>query len=207
MSTLKLHRHAYSGHAHRAELFLSLLGLNAELIDVDLANAAHKQPEFLELNLFGQIPVLEDGDTVIADANAILVYLSTRYDESCTWYPREPETAAAIQRFLSVAAGQVASGPCAARLFNVFDVPLDKEAAIATSHAVLTVLNQHLEGRDWLAAGHATIADIANYTYIAHAPEGDVALDAYPEVRRWLAAVEQLPGFIAMPETAAGLRA
>ena len=52
-----------------------------------------------------------------------------------------------------------------------------------------------------------TIADIALYSYTAHAPEGNVALDAYPHIRAWLARIEALPGFVAMPATAAGLRA
>lgn len=204
MTTLKLHGLNLSGHSHRAQLFLSLLGLEAEMIQVDLLNGAHKQPEFLAKNLFGQVPVLEDGETVIADSNAILVYLAQKYDQSGNWYPKDPQTAAEIQRFLSVAAGPVANGPASARLVNVFNAQLDHERAISIAHAMLSVLNQHLEGRDWLVGDHPTIADIANYSYIAHAPEGDVSLEAYPRVRSWLARIEQLPGFLAMPSTAVG---
>lgn len=207
MTTRKLHRHVLSGHAHRAELFLSLLGLDAEMVDVDLMNGAHKAPDFLEMNIFGQIPVLEDGDTVISDANGILVYLAQKYDASGRWYPTDAETAAAVQRFLSVAAGQVASGPASARLVNVFGATLDHDRAISIAHAILTILDKHLEGRDWLAGDAATIADIANYSYIAHAPEGDVSLEPYANVRNWLARIEALPGFVAMPVSAAGLNA
>lgn len=205
MTTLKLHGLDLSGHSHRAQLFLSLLGLEAEMIQVDLLNGANKQPEFLAKNLFGQVPVLEDGETVIADSNAILVYLAQKYDQSGNWYPNDPQTAAEVQRFLSVAAGPVANGPAAARLVNVFKAQLDHERAISIAHAMLSVLNQHLEGREWLVGDHPTIADIANYSYIAHAPEGDVSLEAYPQVRNWLARIEQLPGFVAMPSTAVGL--
>ena len=205
MTTLKLHGLDLSGHSHRAQLFLSLLGLEAEMIQVDLLNGAHKQPEFLAKNLFGQVPVLEDGETVIADSNAILVYLAQKYDQSGNWYPKDPQTAAEIQRFLSVAAGPVANGPASARLVNVFNAQLDHERAISIAYAMLAVLNQHLEGREWLVGDHPTIADIANYSYIAHAPEGDVSLEAYPQVRSWLARIEQLPGFVAMPSTAVGL--
>ena len=178
MTTLKLHGLNLSGHSHRAQLFLSLLGLEAEMIQVDLLNGAHKQPEFLAKNLFGQVPVLEDGETVIADSNAILVYLAQKYDQSGNWYPKDPQTAAEIQRFLSVAAGPVANGPASARLVNVFNAQLDHERAISIAHAMLAVLNQHLEGREWLVGYHPTIADIANYSYIAHAPEGDVSLES-----------------------------
>ena len=54
--SLTLHRFPLSGHAHRAELLLSLLGLKVTLIDVDLRSGAHKQPAFLKLNRFGQVP-------------------------------------------------------------------------------------------------------------------------------------------------------
>ena len=54
---------------------------------------------------------------------------------------------------------------------------------------------------------HATIADIANYAYLAHAPEGNVSLDDYPNVRAWLARIEQLPGFVPMQATPVGLAA
>ena len=80
MSAIKLYRHPLSGHAHRVEVFLSLLGLPSELIDVDLAKGAHKQDEFLKKNIFGQVPVIEDGDITLSDSNAILVYLASKYD-------------------------------------------------------------------------------------------------------------------------------
>lgn len=207
MSNIKLYRHALSGHSHRAQLLLSLLGLDAELVDVDLAAGEHKQAEFLARNRFGQVPVLEDGTTVIADSNAILVYLAERYDTGNTWLPADPLAAAEVQRFLSAAAGQTAYGPAAARLVNVFGAALDHKRAIEIAHNLLAVLESHLEGRDWLVGTNPTIADVANYAYIAHAPEGDVALANYPNVRAWLARIAALPGFVPMQTTAVGLAA
>ncbi|EJK2113978.1 hypothetical protein BOO30_08690 [Vibrio navarrensis] len=64
---LKLYWHPFSGHAHRAHMLLSMLELDFELITVDLPAGEHQQAEFLALNPFGQIPVLVDGETVIAD--------------------------------------------------------------------------------------------------------------------------------------------
>lgn len=207
MNNIRLYRHPLSGHSHRAELLLSLLGINAELVDIDLAAGEHKKPEFLARNPLGQVPVLEDGDTVIADSNAILVYLARRYDATNTWSPVEPEAAAEVQRFLSAAAGQVAFGPAAARLVNVFGAALDHKRAIEIAHNYLGSLDKHLVGREWLATGNPTIADIANYAYIAHAPEGDVSLASYPNVVSWLRRLEALPGFVAMRETQVGLAA
>ena len=57
--------------------------------------------------------------------------------------------------------------------------------------------------RPFLAGRRATLADIANYSYIAHAPEGNVSLEPYPQVRAWLARIEALPGFVPMVAIAA----
>lgn len=205
MSNLTHYHFALSGHSHRVQLFLSLLGLDAQTYNVDLANGEHKQPAFLQKNTFGQVPVLEDGDITIADSNAILVYLATKYDQQRTWLPADALEAADVQRFLSVAAGPVASGPAAARLVNVFGAGLDHQKAIDTAYALFDVLELHLSEREWLATDHATIADIANYAYIAYAPEGDVCLEKYSNIREWLSRVEHLPGFVAMQATPVGL--
>jgi glutathione S-transferase len=207
MSNITLYRHALSGHSHRAELLLSLLGVHAQLVDVDLMAGAHKQEAFLAKNRFGQVPVLEDGGETIADSNAILVYLASKYDNTNLWYPSDPVAAAQVQRFLSVAAGPVASGPASARLVNVFGAGLDHDRAKEIAHGVLDVLNKHLENRDWLVGETATIADVANYAYIAHAPEGDVSLETYLNVRAWLNRIAALPGFVPMQITEVGLAA
>ena len=205
MSNLTHYHFALSGHSHRVQLFLSLLGLDVHTYNVDLANGEHKKPDFLQKNIFGQVPVLEDGNVILADSNAILVYLATKYDQSRNWLPEDAAEAAEVQRFLSVAAGPVASGPAAARLVNVFGAKLDHAKAIDDAHTILSTLDAHLTEREWLAADHATIADVANYSYIAHAPEGGVSLERYPHVRDWLKRIAELPGFVAMPITAVGL--
>lgn len=207
MSVIKLYRHPLSGHSHRVELFLSLLGLETQLIDVDLKSGVHKQPAFLAKNSFGQVPTIEDGDITLADSNAILVYLASKYDTDNQWLPTDKLQAAQVQRFLSVAAGQIVSGPATARLVNVFGAPLDHALAIATAHTILGQLDAHLSGKDWLVGQHATIADIANYAYIKHAPEGDVSLAEYKNIKTWLARIEALPGFVAMQATLVGLAA
>lgn len=203
---IKLFHHPLSGHAHRIELFLSLLGVPAELVFVDLAKGAHKSPEFLAMNPFGQIPVIDDNGVVLSDSNAILVYLAKKHDPAGRWLPNDPLGAARVQRWLSVAAGPLASGPATARLITVFGAPYEAEPTIARSHALLAVIEQELAQRPFLAGDQATLADVAGYSYIAHAPEGNVSLEPYPQVRAWLARVEALPGFVPMPRTAAGLQ-
>jgi glutathione S-transferase len=203
---IKLHRFLLSGHSHRVELMLSLLKLPYQLVDVDLAAGAHKQPAFLALNAFGQVPVIEDGDIVLADSNAILVYLASKYDDG-RWLPRDPVAAAAVQRWLSVAAGPVAYGPATARLATLFKAPVDADAAIARANDLFKVMEVELKSSPYLTGNTPTLADIANYTYIAHAPEGNVSLNPYPALRAWLQRIEALPGFVPMVKSAVGLAA
>ncbi|WP_336334919.1 glutathione S-transferase [Pseudomonas putida] len=202
---IKLYNFPKSGHAHRIELMLSLLDLPTELVFVDLAKGAHRQPDFLALNPFGQVPVIDDNGTVIADSNAILVYLAKKYDNG-TWLPEEPAAAARVQRWLSVAAGPLAFGPAAARLVTVFGAAFNTDEVIARAHTLLKVIDAELANTPFLAGSTPTIADIANYSYIAHAPEGNVSLEPYANVRSWLARIEALPGFVPMPRTVIGLQ-
>jgi glutathione S-transferase len=202
--SMKLYTFPLSGHAHRAELALSLMGVAAQLVAVDLPNGAHKQPDFLAMNAFGQVPVLDDNGTTVADSNAILVYLARKHGKT-DWLPNDAVGEAAVQRWLSVAAGLVAFGPAAARLVTVFGAPFNAEEVIARAHRLLAVMETELASRPFLVGEKPTIADIANYSYIAHAPEGNVSLGGYANVRAWLARMEALPGFVAMPASAAGL--
>lgn len=193
---LRLFRHPLSGHSHRVELFLSLLGLPFELVNVNLAAGAHKAPEFLTKNVFGQLPVLEDGAFTLADSNAILVYLAERYDEAGRYYPRNPERRGEIQRWLSVAAGPLASGPGVARSAKVFGRKVDHAAAVASALQLFGVLEGELTRRPFIVGASATIADLALYAYTARAPEGEISLEPFPKLRDWLARIEQLPGFV-----------
>ena len=146
---IKLYRHALSGHSHRVELFLSLLDLDYSLIDVDLMNGEHKSDDFLKMNPFGQVPVLDDDGIIVYDSNAILVYLAQKYDDG-HWLPRDPEGAARTQQWLSVAAGPIASGPAAARLITVFGANYNADEVIKRSNELLTVINSELSHHSFL---------------------------------------------------------
>ncbi|WP_300061011.1 glutathione S-transferase family protein [uncultured Roseobacter sp.] len=195
---IKLYRTPKSGHCHRVELMLSLLSLPYETVDLDMAGGAHKAPDFLRISPFGLVPAIDDDGHTLADSTAILVYLVQTYAPGSHWMPAAPKAAAEVQRWLTVAADNIYSGPCAARLVTLFGAPLDHADAIARAHALFTVMEAHLDGRDWLATQSITIADVAGYSYIAHAPEGGVDLTRYPNLRAWLQRIEAQPGFVAM---------
>lgn len=202
-NAVRIHHFAKSGHAHRALVFAKLAGIAHEVVPVDLAAGEHKSSEFLAMNPDGQVPVVKDGEVIVSDSNAILVYLARTYAPN--WMPTDAIGEANVQRWLTLAAGEIAFGSCAARLITVFGAPLDPDFAAATAEKAMQKLEQGLEGRDWLVGERPTIADVATYSYTAHAPEGNVSLEPYPNVRAWIARFEALPNFEAMPATAAGL--
>jgi glutathione S-transferase len=198
MTPIKLYRNPKSGHCHRVELLLAFLGLPYETIDLDMANGAHKAPEYLKISPFGKVPAIDDGGYTLSDSNAILVYLVQTYAKGSHWLPEDPKTAAEVQRWLTIAADNIFSGPCSARLVTLFGAQLDHAAAIAKSHDLFKLMETHLNGRNWLAAETITIADIAGYSYIAHAPEGGVDLAPYPNLRAWLNRIEAEDNFVPM---------
>src|SRR6478752_5722748 len=138
-----------SGHAHRVALMLSLLDVPHRCVDVNLRQAEQKRPEFLALNAFGQVPVIDDNGVVVADSNAILVYLAKKYGGGA-WLPEDAAGAAEVQRWLSIAAGPVAFGPAAARLVNLFGATFDKKEVVQRAYALLAVLEGELTERHWL---------------------------------------------------------
>ncbi len=196
---LILHYFPLSGHSHRAQLLLSLARLPHELVQVDLASGAHKRPEFLRKNPFGLVPVLEHGDFVISDSNAILLYLAETFPSAARYWPSDARSRGLVQRWLSVAAGPLYRGPCAARISRVFGRPLDHAEATAIAQSLFAVMEQELATRSFLVERSPTLADLAMYTYTAHAPEGDISLEPYPNIRAWVARIQALPNFVPMP--------
>lgn len=196
-TAITLHGTALSGHTHRVELLLLMLGLpyrfSAAPADVRQSQA------FQALNPMGQIPVLQDGDLTLADSNAIMIYLVRRYAPTSQWLSDDPVVASRIQRWLSIAAGEVMYGPATARMALLWGMPGDPNRAAGIAARLLRFMNDHLADNVFLAADHATVADLACYSYVAHAPEGLISLAAYDQVRAWLARVEALPNFKPMP--------
>jgi glutathione S-transferase len=179
---------------------MSLLELPFEPVEVNLGAGEQKRPEFLARNPLGQVPVIEDGAVIVADSNAILVYLAHQYGGSRF----RPEGAAALaeeQRWFSIAAGPLAAGPALARVLSVFGGPGDREGARSRAHALFQVMDAHLGARPFLLGPDLSLVDIAHYAYVAHAPEGGVPLDPYPRLRAWLGRIEATPRFVGMPRS------
>ncbi len=199
-ASLLLYTFPLSGNAHRVELALSLLNVPFEKKTVNLGAGEQREDWFKKLNPNSKVPVLVDGDTVISESTAILTYLAAKYDDG-TFMPKNAADAAEVQQWFVRANTVVAEGPAAARLITLFGAGFDQEETIQKAHEFLSLLNDNLQDKEFLVAGRATFADVAIYTYVAHAPEGLVSLAEYSNVTRWINQIEALSGFVPMQKT------
>jgi glutathione S-transferase len=195
---MELYEIDVSGNCHKIRLLLSLLQVPYTAIAINAAQQEQKSASFLKMNPFGQVPVLKDGEIVIRDSQAILVYLARQYAPP-SWLPLDAVGMSRVMQWLSTAANEVARGPSALRVHYKFGRPIPVEDAEKFTLQVLQILEQHLQTEIWLAAKHITIADIAIYPYIALAPEGKVDLTVYPSICKWLSRIQALPNYVGMP--------
>lgn len=198
---MKLYDMHFSGNCYKVRLLLSFLQVDYQLIPVNLLTQEQKTPDYLKINALGQVPVLEDQGQYIRDSQAILVYLARQYDSSQQWLPQDALGLALVNQWLSTASNDIANGLAAARVFHIFKrQEINIELATARAHHILKVINQHLEGCTWLELNRPTIADVACFPYIAMAHEGQIDIQAYPNVSAWVQRFKQLPHFVVVPD-------
>ncbi len=194
MSELKLYDLPLSGNCYKVRLLLSMLGLEYEKTPTDTTKGESQTAEFRQLNPRGQIPVLVDGDTVLWDSMAILVYLARRYGNE-QWLPADALGEARVMQWLAVSENELLTGLAKARAATRFNRPYDPEQCRADSAQGVGAMELRLSEAEWLAAEHPTIADLACYPYVNLASEAEFSLQPYPAVRAWLQRVETLPGW------------
>ena len=195
---IKLYDVELSGNCYRVRLFLSMLGLPHELRTMNLAQGEQREAWYLALNPRGQVPVLEDQDTIVWDSLAILVYLARQYGGT-QWLPLEAKPMAEVIQWLGVMESETLFGLGRSRILCKFKRPGNLEEAQALGRKGLDALENRLSGHPWLALERITIADIGCFPYVALAAEGQVDLEPYGAVRLWMERIKAQPGFITMP--------
>lgn len=198
-----LYDYILSASCYKVRLMAALLGVKLDLVAVDFhPGRAHKSAPFRDLNPAGSIPVLVDGDLVLTESTAMLVYLAQIAGPQ--WLgDASPQSAARVQNWLAFS-GRLNSSLGLARLHDMLHFPADIAACRTAGHLCLRELEAHLtqvrlEGRIYLEGTAPSIADIACFPNVALAPDGGVELRDYPSVRLWQRAVRSLPQFIEMP--------
>jgi glutathione S-transferase len=193
---MKLYYLLPSGNSYKVRILLSLLNVAYEKVVLDYHKRDHKQPGFLKLNPRGEVPVLEDGGTVLWDSAACLVYLARKHGGE-QWLPGAPAAIAEVMQWVALAGSEIQFG----LQYGRRGVTQDRWTAgtldqcQATGRVALAVLEGRLKRNDWLALGRPTIADIACFPYVETAPEAHVPLDPYPGIIAWLVRCKALPGW------------
>ena len=185
-----------SGNAYKVKVLLSLLQVPHEEIMVDFRTRRHKAPEHLALNPRGQVPVLVDGDLVLWDSSACMVYLARKYGGE-HWLPTPPEQMAEVMNWVAFSGNEMVFGLQFARrgvLRGVWSAGTLEQCNEA-GRVALEVLERRLKDHDWLALERPTIADIACFAYAETAPDSGLSLSPYPGISRWLERCKALPGW------------
>lgn len=199
----RLYDYLPSGNGYKCRLVLKQLGIPYELVQMDIKVGATRTPEFLAKNPNGRIPLLEVPERgFLSESHAIIHFLARgsrlvpddRYDNAVMWqwlcfeqYNLEPNVGTA--RFW---------------LNSLKKTPAELGEKLVEKHAkgheALGVLERGLQGREFLAGNAYSLADIGLYAYTHVAPEGGFPLDAYPNVRAWIARVESQPNWAPITE-------
>lgn len=195
---MKLYDLELSGNCYKVRLFAALAKIPLDIVPVDFLDGEHKRPPLIDLNPWGEIPILVDGPVVLRDSQAILVYLATKYGGE-NWLPHDPTGFAEIMQWLSTAANEIQNGPGAARLVDKFGYAIDKADTLKRAARIMPLLDTYLSKHQWLALNQPSIADCAVMPYVALAPEGGISLQPYPHISEWIERIKALPGFIPMP--------
>ena len=200
---LVLHEYSQSGNCYKIRLTAAHLGLPLERREYDILKGETRTPEFLaRVNPNGRIPVLQVGERFIPESNAACFYLADgsplvpgdRFERAdmLRWmffeqYSHEPNIA--TMRFWIAFVGEANLNELQKAM-----LPGKRQAGAAA----LTLMDEHLETRDWMAGDRLSLADIALYAYTHVAGEGGFELAAYPAVTAWLARVAAQPGHLPM---------
>jgi len=200
---LVLHEYAQSGNCYKVRLTAALLGLALERREYDIMAGETRTPDFIaNVNSNGRIPVLQAGDRFIPESNAACFYLADgsdlipadRFDRAdmlrwMFWEQYNHEPNVATMRFWVAFVGET-------NLTEAQRAQIPGKRAAGA--AALRLMDEHLTGRDWLAGGRLSLADIALYAYTHVAGEGGFRLGDYPAVQAWLARVAAEPNYVPM---------
>jgi glutathione S-transferase len=201
---IRLYDYILSADCYKIRLMLALLGREFEPVKIDIHPGRENQSaEFLSVNPRGRIPVLDVGGLVVSDPIAILTYLALRYDGKRTWLPDDAALSGQIMMWLAFSGAEL-DRISQIRTNAITSAGGDPPGAMADAYNSLAILEDHLAeaeltGRLWLVGDHPTIADIAVFPPVILAPDGEVSLDGFPAIWRWLDRVKRLPRFIVMP--------
>lgn len=196
---MKLYYDPITVNCRKVVAGLDLIGAGYEDELLSYFGGDHKKPEFRAVNPNAELPALVDGDLVLWESNAILVYGAEKTGNR-TVYPADAKIRADIARWLLWECSKWFDACYVYLVQNVVNPILDStpDQAVLDAHEpafrnLASILEAALEGREWLCADNATIADIAVAAPMHLHAVQKLPLDDYPNIRGWIAKVEGLP--------------
>jgi glutathione S-transferase len=194
---VKLYDFKASANCYKVRLLAAQLGLDLELVSVDLFAGESQTPEHLARNPAGRTPVLElDSGEHLAESGAILLYLA----EGTPLLPDDKLGRARAAQWLFFEQNLLEPNIGTARFWLLTGRAAGHEALVERwqklgRHA-LGVLERHLDEHDFLLGKQYSVADIGLYAYTHLAGEAGIELAAFPRVEAWLRRVEAQPGYM-----------
>ncbi|SFS15578.1 glutathione S-transferase family protein [Yoonia litorea] len=194
---MKLHCFGESGNAYKAALTLTLAEEPWEVAFVNFFKGATRTPEYRALNVMGEVPVLEDGDTVLTQSAVIQDYISSKTGKLGGKSAAERRE---VLRWMFFDNHKV-SGVAGSLRFNMNFLPEEKRNAEVNDFlamrlaSALKVMETHLGSQKWLAGDEITIADIACCGYLFYPEHFTFDRQHYPNIDTWLDAIADQPGW------------
>jgi glutathione S-transferase len=194
-----LYGFAGSTNTYTVALMLSLSRHPFSYIHVSLRDGAHKQPDYLVKNRYGQVPALRDGQTYFVQSAAILLHLADALDK---FNGKTSVEKGRIREWLFWQWDKLALPIYRLRARNKGVRQFGDEVRVmydTEAKTALAVMEQELSKNEWIAGKKATVADVGIYSVVRYCADANVDLSHYPAVGRWKARIEAMPGF-AVPE-------
>ncbi|WP_293373974.1 glutathione S-transferase family protein [Nevskia sp.] len=194
---LRLHSHPFSTFARRIRIALIEKNIPCEQVTIDLASRQHRKPEYLTLNPYGRVPMLEDDGFLLYESSAILMYLEDEHPEPAL-VPAGAKGRAEVDMHLRLCDAQMAAH-AGTIIFPKRFMPEAKWPLPAIAHASaeiskhLAILDRQLEGVDFLVHDRYTLADIAYIPFLQFLPIMVDAASVPANVARWSAALLARP--------------
>ncbi|MBZ9650252.1 glutathione S-transferase family protein [Sphingobium sp. 3R8] len=168
---------------------LNELGLDYEMIPVDLGAGAHLTPEFLTINPVGKVPVLVDGDIQVSESAAISLYLAERYGGG-RFIPTAIEDRAAMYQWIMFLVTEIEQPLWRIALHTGIYPESDRRPdelplAERDCRRMLVPIESHLKGRKWFVGTSPSVADFIAAFTIDWADEAGF-LDQSPNARRFV---------------------
>lgn len=188
-----------SQNAWKVRQLLQHLQRPYRTVEVSIFEGDGQRADYLRISPTGTVPAiqLEDG-RALAESNAILMYLA----QGTPYLPDDAFGRAKVWQWLSFEEERVESVIGALRHWTLTGklarrAPAIVEAKRAAAQRTLAILERELGLRPFLAGDAYTIADIAVFAYGSRAEEAGLSLEAYPQLRAWIARVAAQPGHLA----------